>query len=73
VASFTLFGDNPEVGSGDFPIAGEIDDLRDGLTWASVTPVPEPSVCAFAVVGFAALAQSRRGRRHARQFSPEKN
>jgi hypothetical protein len=62
VASFTLFGDNPEVGSGNFPIVGQMDNLRDGLTWASVTPVPEPSTCAFASLGLAALTQSRRSR-----------
>ena len=59
VASFTLFGDNPEVGSGDFAITGQIDNLRDGLTWTSVTPVPEPSTFALAALGLAALCGRR--------------
>lgn len=59
VASFTLFGDNPEVGSGDFAITGQIDNLRDGLTWTSVTPAPEPSTFALAALGLAAFGGRR--------------
>ena len=65
IASFTLFGDDPEVGSGDFAITGQIDNLRDGLTWASVTPAPEPSTFALAALGLAALC----GRRLSRNWS----
>ena len=63
VASFTIFGDNPEVGSGNFAITGQIDNHRDGLTWASVTPAPEPSTVALAALGFAALGSRRSSRR----------
>ena len=59
VASFTIFGDDPEVGSGGFAITGQIDNLRDGLTWAAVTPAPEPSTCALAALGLAALGGRR--------------
>lgn len=51
VASFTLFGDNPNIGSAGLPIEGAIDDLRVGLTWASVTPVPEPTTAALGALG----------------------
>jgi hypothetical protein len=64
VASFTIFGDNPEVGSGNFAITGQIDNLRDGLTWTSVTPaVPEPSTCALAALGMIVLGRRARWRR----------
>jgi hypothetical protein len=63
VASFTLFGDNSEVGSSNFPIMGQMDNLRDGLTWASVTPIPEPSTAVIAALGLAALTPSRGRRR----------
>jgi hypothetical protein len=59
VASFTIFGDNPEVGSGNFAITGQIDNLRDGLTWASVTPIPEPATCALGALGLVAIAGRR--------------
>jgi hypothetical protein len=62
VASFTIFGDNPEVGSGDFAITGQLDNLRDGLTWESVTPVPEPSMFAIAALGLAAMCGRRPSR-----------
>jgi hypothetical protein len=62
-ASFTLFGDNPELGSGDFAITGQIDNLRDGLTWASVTPAPEPSTLALAALGLPALSRLRSSRK----------
>jgi len=65
VASFTIFGDNPEIGSGNFAITGQIDNLRDGLTWASVTPgVPEPSVFALVALGVAGICgRAVRGQR----------
>jgi hypothetical protein len=63
VASFTLFGDKPEVGSGNFAITGQIDNLRDGLTWASVTSAPEPSTFALAALGLAAHCGRRRLRK----------
>jgi hypothetical protein len=59
VASFTLFGDNPELGSGNFAITGQVDNLRDGLTWASVTPAPEPSTSVLVTLGLAALCGRR--------------
>ena len=59
VASFTLFGDNPAVGSGDFAVMGQIDNLRDGLTWASVTPLPEPSTVTLAALGVVGLCSRR--------------
>jgi hypothetical protein len=59
-ASLTVFGDNGGVGSSNIPITGQMDDLRFGLTWASVTPaVPEPSALAFGALGLAALGQRR--------------
>lgn len=56
IASFTLF-DN----SANEP-TGQIDDLRIGLNWADVTPVPEPSALALGALGLATL-WARRFRR----------
>ena len=39
--------------------SGKIDELRMGTTWASVTPVPEPSSGALLVLGGAALVAVR--------------
>ncbi len=58
-ASITLFGDNPTIGSSNNSITGQIDDLRFGLTWVAVTPVPEPAIFAFGVLGLVAFCGRR--------------
>lgn len=50
VASFVLYDRNANE-----PNGGLIDDLRFGLTWADVTPVPEPSVLSLGALGLAGL------------------
>jgi len=59
VASFVLYDR-----SANEPTAGQIDDLRYGLTWADVTPViPEPSSLALAGLALGALLAQRAGRK----------
>jgi hypothetical protein len=51
VASFVLYDR-----SANEPAAGQIDDLRFGLSWADVTPVPEPASLSLGALGLAYLA-----------------
>jgi len=40
--------------------SGEMDELRIGTTWASVTPIPEPAAALLGVLGLTGLLRRRR-------------